>query len=147
MTAGGRPLADASNDPDPIYLEWEEALALFAEIKGLSIEAALRELRDEGLLRSAMARPQNAAHYAGADLAEQAASLLWGIAENQPFIDGNKRTALVVTLTFLELNAYAVDLSEDERVELVTEVAAGLEVKDVAERLRVRLRPLDQAEI
>lgn len=94
-----------------------------------------------------MARPQNAAHYAGADLAEQAASLLWGIAENQPFLDGNKRTALVVTLTFLELNGYVVDLSEDERVDLVTEVAAGLEVREVADRLRARLRRLDQADI
>ncbi len=65
-----------------------------------------------------MARPQHAAHYASADLATQAATLLWGIAEHQGFVDGNKRTALVVTLTFLALNGYVVDLSEDERVEL-----------------------------
>jgi len=54
----------------------------------------LDELRDEGLLRSAIARPQHAAQQANADLAEQAATLLWGIAENQPFVDGNKRIAL-----------------------------------------------------
>jgi death-on-curing protein len=52
-------------------------------------------------------RPIHAAHYAAADLAEQAASLIWGIAENQPFIDGNKPIALVVTLTFLEVRAFA----------------------------------------
>ena len=66
------------------YLAWEEALALFAEIRGLPLEAVVGELRDEGLLQSAMARPQHAAHFADADLAEQAATLLWGIAENQP---------------------------------------------------------------
>ncbi len=88
-----------------------------------------------------MARPQHAAHYAGADLAAQAATLLWGIAENQPFVDGNKRTALVVTLTFLELNGYVVDLSEDERVELMLDIADGVEVGEVAARLRPRLHP------
>lgn len=107
----------------------------------------MQELRDEGLLRSAMARPQNAAHYAGADLSEQAATLLWGIAENQPFVDGNKRTALVVTLTFLELNGYVVDLSQDERVDLMFEIAAGLDVAGVADRLRTRLRPADLGQV
>lgn len=90
-----------------------------------------------------MARPQHAAHYASADLATQAATLLWGIAEHQPFVDGNKRTALVVTLTFLALNGYVVALSEDERVELMFEIADGLGVDEVAERLRPRVRPSD----
>ena len=124
------------------YLAWEEALALFAEIRGLPLEAVVGELRDEGLLQSAMARPQHAAHFADADLAEQAATLLWGIAENQPFVDGNKRIALIVMLTFLELNGYRVDLSEDERVALMFEIADGLTVDDVAVRLRERLRPI-----
>lgn len=48
---------------------------------GLPIDAARRELRDEGLLESALARPIQAAHYATANLAEQAATLLWGLAE------------------------------------------------------------------
>jgi len=91
-----------------------------------------------------MARPQHAAQYADADLAEQAATLLWGIAENQPFVDGNKRVALVVTLTFLELNGYRIELSEDERVELMFEIAEGLGVGEVASRLRSKLRPLDR---
>ncbi len=89
-----------------------------------------------------MARPQHAAQYAHADLAEQAATLLWGIAENQPFVDGNKRVALVVTLTFLEVNGHSIDLSEDERVGLMFEIADGVTVDDVAGRMRARLRPL-----
>ncbi len=91
-----------------------------------------------------MARAQHAAQYADADLAEQAATLLWGIAENQPFVDGNKRIALVVTLTFLELNGWRVDLSEDERVALMFDVAEGLGVDGVAGRLRTKLRPLER---
>jgi death-on-curing protein len=87
-------------------------------------------------------RPQHAAYYANADLAEQAASLLWGIAENQPFIDGNKRTALVVTLTFLELNGYVIDLTEDELFNLMYQVAAHVDVAEVAARLRPRLQPV-----
>ena len=94
-----------------------------------------------------MARPQQAAQYAHADLAEQAATLLWGIAANQPFVDGNKRAALVVTLTFLEVNGHSVDLSEDERVGLMFEIADGLTVDGVAGRLRARLRPQQSSEL
>jgi death-on-curing protein len=66
--------------------------------------------------------------------------LLWGIAENQPFVDGNKRAALVATLTFLELNGHTVELSQDELADLMFEIADGLGVGDVAERLRDHLR-------
>ncbi len=106
---------------------------------GLPIDAARQELRDEGLLESALARPIQAAHYANADLAEQAATLLWGLAENQPFVDGNKRIALVVTLTFLGLNGYDLEMSEDERVALMFQIADGLEVREVADLFRRRL--------
>jgi death on curing protein len=135
-----RPLR-AQTDPERVYLSGEETLALFAEVVGVSVEAARQELRDEGLLESALARPIHAAHYANADLAEQAATLLWGIAENQPFVDGNKRIALVVMLTFLEVNGYILDMPEDERVKLMFEVAAGLEVRQVGDRLRPLIRP------
>ena len=63
-------------------------------------------LRDEGLLASALARPQNLLAYAESppDLASLAAAYAYGIARNHPFVDGNKRTALVATRTFLILN-------------------------------------------
>jgi death-on-curing protein len=86
-----------------------------------------------------LARPQYAAQYADADIAEQAATLLWGIAENQPFVDGNKRLALVVTLTFLDVNDHALILSEDELVELMYEIAERLSVKQLAERFRAHI--------
>jgi len=111
-TIGGRALADAD---DIAYVSLAEALVLYAEIKGLTYEEVDAEVRDVGLLDSALARPAHAAQYADADLAEQAATLIWGIAENQAFIDGNKRLALVVTLTFLEVNGFRLEMSDDEK--------------------------------
>jgi death on curing protein len=70
--------------------------------------------------------------------------LLCGIAENQPFVDGNKRIAVVVALTFIELNEYVTDLSEDELFELMFDVSRGLSPTDVANRLRPRLSRIDR---
>ena len=113
------------------------------------MSAARDQLRNPAALESALARSKHAAGCADADIAEQAATLLWGIAENQPFVDGNKRIALVVTLTFLELNGCTVDLSEDERVELMYEIAEGLTVEGVTKRIRAHLvarPPIDESE-
>jgi death-on-curing protein len=134
-----RVLADAN---EVEYVSLDEALVLYAEIRGLTREAVTAEIRDIGLLDSALTRPLQAAHYAAADLAEQAATLLWGIAENQPFIDGNKRIALVVTLTFLEVNGHRLEMSDDEKVQLMTEIAGEGTVGQVAGLFRQRLRPL-----
>jgi len=98
------------------------------------------------LLESALTRPRNAAHYDHADVVDQAAILICGIAENQPFVDGNKRIALVVALTFLELNGYATDMTEDEMFELMLDISAGLSPTNVAARLRRRLRRMDTAD-
>ena len=61
-------------------------------------------LRSEDLLESAVQRAQAAAYYGGADLVEQACVLAVGISQNQPFLDGNKRTALLCLIVFLRLN-------------------------------------------
>lgn len=60
-------------------------------------------LRDEGLLESAVMRPQMAAYYEGADLVRQAALLAIGVAQAQTFLDGNKRTAFAALDVFLRL--------------------------------------------
>ncbi|MFJ3205470.1 type II toxin-antitoxin system death-on-curing family toxin [Streptomyces sp. NPDC086989] len=99
------------------------------------------ELRDRGLLESAVHRPRarmlGAAAYT--DLYEQAAALLHGIAVNHPLVDGNKRTAWLAAATFLAVNG--VDLGgvdQDAAYGLVIDVAAGVEadVAGIAERLR-----------
>ena len=63
------------------------------------------------------------------------------MAENQAFFDGNKRVALVVTLTFLEVNGFRLEMSDDEKFELMIDISGGLTVAQVADLFRQRLRP------
>ena len=69
-------------------------------------------IRDKGLLESALARPVNKAGYEKSTNAELAAAYGFGIAKNHPFLDGNKRTALVVTELFLILNGYMLGAND-----------------------------------
>lgn len=84
-------------------------------------------MRDEGLLESALARPHNLVAYSepSPSLCQLAASYGFGIARNHPFVDGNKRTALVVTLTFLLINGLAVTASKEDRYFIFYDLAAG----------------------
>lgn len=82
-------------------------------------------VRDAGLLESAMARPQNLALCGEPDIAELAASYAFGIARNHPFIDGNKRTAAVVSETFLVLNGGVLLATDAELVVAFLALAAG----------------------
>jgi death-on-curing protein len=61
-------------------------------------------IRNEHGLESALAQPMNVYFYGQGDLYDMAAAYAYHLAENQPFIDGNKRTAIVTTLMFLEGN-------------------------------------------
>ena len=63
-----------------------------------------KPLRDEGILESAVMRPQMAAYYEGADIVRQAALLGAGTSQAQAFLDGNKRTAYLALNTFLRMN-------------------------------------------
>ena len=82
-------------------------------------------IRDEGLLQSALARPENLAAYAKHDFADLAAGYGWGISRNHAFIDGNKRTGFVAVELFLELNGYTLEASDAECVLTMLDVAAG----------------------
>jgi death-on-curing protein len=80
-------------------------------------------LRDEGLLESALMRPENA--YAGnEDLFMLAALYAAGISGNHPFIDGNKRAAFAAG-TFLLVNGFRLAVSKPEATEKVLALAAG----------------------
>lgn len=72
-------------------------------------------IRDEGALASAIMRPQ-LGYYDS--LIEEAAALMESLANNHPFVDGNKRTALAVTDAFLRLNGHFIDCDSDEAYEL-----------------------------
>lgn len=87
-------------------------------------------LRDLGALESAVFRPQHAAHYEDADLIRQAALLAVGISQNQPFVDGNKRTAFAACDLFLRMNGHAFagdPLELAQRLEMVAERAGRLD--------------------
>lgn len=97
-------------------------------------------VRDKGLLESAMARPQNVASYGDPDIATLAAAYAFGIARNHPFIDGNKRTAAVVSETFLMLNGATLNATDAELVVAFLALAAGeLTEDDVADWFRQHL--------
>lgn len=82
-------------------------------------------IRDRGLLESVLNRPVNAAHYENADEHTQAATLLWGLIRGHPFVQGNKRTATVMTFFFLERAGYRVVAPEDTVLELVYAIEDG----------------------
>ena len=82
-------------------------------------------IRDEGLLDAALARPQNLVAYGQPDVAALAASYGWGIARNHPFIDGNKRAALLSVGLFLHLNGWRLTASQADTTRTMLALAAG----------------------
>ncbi len=94
-----------------------ESLARFGGTDGI---------RDKGLLASAMARAENKhAYEPQADVYQLAAAYSYGIAKNHPFVDGNKRTAVLSAVVFLALNNVQLDFDEAMIVTMVYGLAAG----------------------
>jgi death-on-curing protein len=82
-------------------------------------------IRDEGLLDSALKRPENLFAYGKPTLFELAASYAFGLAKNHPFIDGNKRIAFATAALFVELNGYRFGANEVDVVVRTLALAAG----------------------
>jgi death on curing protein len=118
-----------------IYLELEDAL----HVARRTLEAN-PEIRDLGLLESAVARPRASAFGEDAyrTLHEKAAALLHSLARNHPLIDGNKRLAFAATFAFLGLNRVRLTFSNDAAYHFVIEVATGRldDVPAIADVLR-----------
>jgi death-on-curing protein len=95
-------------------------------------------LRDEGLLESALARPQNLHAYEGvADVARLAASYCFGLAKNHAFVDGNKRAAFIAAGLFLRLNGWRLRADQTQATLIILSVASGaMKEKDLAEWIR-----------
>lgn len=109
-------------------LDWvwvDIAVALAAHGEQLAEHGGAAGVRDMTMLESAMARPLNLIAYGEPDIAHLAASYAFGIARNHPFVDGNKRTALVVSETFLVLNGHLLDCDDVELVTTFLALAAG----------------------
>lgn len=109
-------------------VEWIEIdVALAYHNRQIAEHGGTEGLRDEGLLLSALARPQNLNAYGeDVDLAALAASYAFGIAKNHPFLDGNKRTALVVSVAFLNLNGFDFDEGPVETYRQFYDLAQGV---------------------
>ena len=82
-------------------------------------------IRDMGALESALGRARNRWAYEGGDLPRLAAAYGFGIARNHPFVDGNKRAALLAIITFLGINDVEFTASEAEAVIMIRDIAAG----------------------
>ena len=82
-------------------------------------------IRDHGLLESALARPRNQAAYGEPTAFDLAAAYAFGIAKNHPFVDGNKRVALVAGVTFLELNGWRFAAAEEDAAVAFLDLASG----------------------
>lgn len=92
---------------EPVFLSREKVLELHRI--SLQLHGGLDGLREPGLLDSALMQPEAAYFYGRGDLAAIAAAYAFHIAQNQPFLDGNKRTAMASALTFLEGNGIDIE--------------------------------------
>ena len=99
-------------------------------------------IRDAGLLESALARAENLAACGDPDVAALAAAYGFGIVRNHPFVDGNKRAALITTELFLAMNGFDLVVEDVECVVTILSLAAGeLEEAEFAAWLREHLVP------
>ena len=115
---------------DIFWISKQEALSIHN--KQLALHGGPQGIRDEGLLESALARPQNYAAYAGESpsIYRLATAYAYGIAKNHAFVDGNKRTAMVVSFTFLGMNGLEVTASQQDAYFTFYDLAAGKLTED-----------------
>lgn len=107
----------------PNWLSDEIIIAIHDE--QLAIHGGGVGLRDQGMLASALERPINKWSYENAGLPELAAAYAFGLAKNHPFIDGNKRTALLALYTFLYINGVDFIVPEADAAAAILALAAG----------------------
>jgi death-on-curing protein len=128
----------------PAFLTLDEVLALHAD--QLERYGGATGLRELGLLESAVAAPRATfgGRYLHATIPEMAAAYLFHLAQNHPFVDGNKRAALAAAIAFLGVNGLWLDAAPDELVETVLGVARGEVTKaGLAEYLRTHVVPFE----
>lgn len=110
---------------EPVFVDVEDVIEIHAT--QLEVHGGAPGLRDRGLLESAVAQPQASfgGELAHPGLFAMAAAYLFHIVSNHPFVDGNKRTGLLVALVFLDLNGITVDHPSEALYELTMSVAEG----------------------
>jgi death-on-curing protein len=130
---------------EPRWRWIKDASVLAIHDAQLAEHGGLPGVRDMSLLLSALARPQTLASYGSPepDLAALSAAYAMGIIRNHAFVDGNKRTGLVVALTFIQKNGYLVQPNQRDAVNTILAVADGkLSESELAQWFRSYMRPL-----
>jgi death on curing protein len=118
---------------DVVLATHEELLARYGGLSGV---------RDEGLLDSALCRPEHAYAYGTSDIYGLASLYAAGIVKNHPFLDGNKRSGFLTAYTFLEANGEEFSAPEEEVVLQTLALAAGdIREKDYAAWLKTSCKP------
>jgi death-on-curing protein len=110
---------------EPLWMETIDAVV--AHDLELTAHGGSAGIRDAGLLESALARPKNIWAYADSppSLPALGAAYAYGISSNHPFVDGNKRTALLVSFTFLDVNGLEVIASQEDAFLTIFGLAAS----------------------
>ncbi|MBT3043739.1 MAG: type II toxin-antitoxin system death-on-curing family toxin [Candidatus Thiodiazotropha sp. (ex Codakia orbicularis)] len=109
---------------EPVWVLHEVVIAVHQSL--LAEHGGAPGIRDESLLESALSRPRQRFEYSDEpSIFDLAASYCYGLANNHPFVDGNKRIALTITALFLELNGYSLTAPEPNAVVIIEELAAG----------------------
>jgi death-on-curing protein len=106
----------------PVWVAKELVLAMHERL--LAEHGGTSGIRDDGMLDSALARPQQLLAYDEPDLYDLATAYVGGIVRNHPFVDGNKRTAFMTAYVFLARNGLQLMAPEVEAVQFVTALAA-----------------------
>jgi death-on-curing protein len=107
----------------PIWVLRETVLTLHEQ--SLAEFGGSADIRDEGLLESALSKPENLLAYGKPTLFDLAASYAFGLVKDRPFIDGNKRAGFIVAVVFLELNGYRLEATEVAAALRTLALAAG----------------------
>ena len=128
------------------YLYPKQVIYLYEQI--IRVSGGSLGLRDEGMLESAVYRPQ--ASFGGQDLYpdlfSKAAAMGHSIIGNHPFVDGNKRVGFEAMRLMLRLNGYDVRTSEESKYEFVVKIAEGrLTEQAIADWLKRHSRPYKKA--
>jgi len=126
---------------DWVWLDSDALLA--AHDEQLAEHGGASGIRDIGMFESALARPKNQAAYGEPDAAAPAAAYAFALAKNHPFIDGNKRIALVALESFLVLNGFNLTSDDGPTTLVILSVAAGsFSEEELTTWIRKNIEPL-----
>ena len=118
-----------------VFLTVDDVLRFYE--KAINLYGGMYGLRDLSLLESAVAHPQMISIYESDDIFEIAATYFVHIIKNHPFLDGNKRTGVIATISFLQENDYSIDYEFESLYDLAISVAdSSLKKADVVKFLK-----------